>query len=150
MIQYRKYFYNRTYKYNRIENPLETIALALRPNRQPPIRSPQRGKRENFTHKFIIYCQGKKGRGSDGRGRVALPDQCLYVEIKSPETVLLPLLEKELKKQNGSGFRIVKYKPEILKLFPRFEIARCNSTEQLLGHLGTLKDAGSADGGWGQ
>lgn len=47
---------------------------------------------------------------------------------------------------NGRAFRIVKYKPEILKLFPHFEIARCNSPEQLMGHLSALTNPEGADG----
>ena len=118
--------------------------MVLRPVTPMPIRSNRRGKKADFTHKFIIFCNGRKGRSHESRGRTAFPDRCLYVEMKSPETTLLPLIEKDLKKLDGKTYKIVKYKPEILKLFPHFEMVRCSSPEQLMAQIGKFWDLENA------
>jgi hypothetical protein len=118
--------------------------MVLRYSRDDSAKNRLRKKRPELINKYIIYQSGKAGRNHSPRARTPFPHRCLYVEVKSSETAPLLALQKELRNMHGYCYKIIKYKSEVLKLFPHFEIVRCGSIDQVVEYLSKAQEGEDA------
>jgi hypothetical protein len=117
--------------------------ISLNARKVSIINSHIKERKAEMVHKFIIYSNGKSKRINGQKERVPFPHRCIYAEIKTAETPLLPLLQKELLNVHGNRYKIIKYKSQVLRLFPHIEIIRCTSSDQLVRQIRTFDEAES-------